>query len=95
MLANMAAQLDGNVVGYQIAVSIDGLVRATRSYGLSKRSPDCEVGMFDCRKFNIASQTKTITVAAVLKLLEENGLTIDSPVSPHLPDDWTRTSYMD
>ncbi len=94
MLTKISAKLDKKVVGYQIAVNVNGLTRATSAYGKAKQSPDCEITMTDCSKFNIASQTKTITVAALLKLLDANGLTVDSSVSAYLPTAWTRTSYM-
>lgn len=90
----LEANVKGQVVGYQIAVSYQGKIIAARSDGFAKRAPDCAAEMTDCSIFNIASQTKTITTVALMKLLSANGLTVDSPVAPHLPASWQRTAYM-
>ena len=39
-------------------------------------------------RFNIASVSKTITAAAVLKLLNDKGISVDTTVYNYLPTDW-------
>lgn len=94
MVTAIAANLKNRVTGYQIAVCNGGTIAAAEAWGSAKQWPDCYVQMNDCSRFNIASQSKTITTAALLQLLDANGLTIDSAVAPYLPNGWQRTAYM-
>lgn len=94
MVDSISATLKNRVVGYQIAVCYNGQVVAAQAWGYAKRVPDCPVLMDDCSKFNIASQSKTITTAALLQLLDANNLTVDSAIAPYLPSGWAVSGYM-
>ncbi len=41
-----------------------------------------------------ASTSKTVTLVAVLKALRQRGISVDSPVSPYLPANWSRGAGM-
>ncbi len=79
--------------GYQIAIAYQGNIVATSSNGLARKEVDCYLEMNDCNPINIASQTKIITAAAVLQLLDANNLTLDSLIWPHFPPDWNISNY--
>lgn len=85
----LEAKLKGKVVGYQFTVSING-VEASRAGGDARRAPDANPRKMTADdKLNIASVSKTITAAAVMKLLTANKIGVDAPVHPYLPPTWT------
>lgn len=80
----------GKSVGYQFVVfhSTTGASQE-RAGGDARRAPDSNPRKMTVNdKYNIASVSKTITASAVLKLLNEKKISIDSPVYSYLPPDW-------
>jgi CubicO group peptidase (beta-lactamase class C family) len=73
-----------DVPGIAIAVVKDGKVVATRGFGVRKLGAP---GKVDSRTlFEIASNSKAFTAAALAMLVDEGKLAWDDPVTKHLPD---------
>ena len=73
-----------DVPGIAIAVVKDGKVIATRGFGVRKLGvPDKVDGK---TLFEIASNSKAFTAAALAMLVDEGKLAWDDPVTKHLPD---------
>lgn len=84
-------RLSGSV-GWAFAVARNGQFDAERSDadGRARRSGDApERPMTFDTRVNIASVSKTITAVAALRLLDDLGLTVEDPVLPFLPPDWS------
>lgn len=76
-------------VGYQFTVVSNGVLAVSRAGGDARRAPDANPRKMTADdKFNVASVSKTITAAAVLKLLNQKGISVDAPVYPYLPSSW-------
>lgn len=87
----LEAKLKGKSVGYAFAVaSRDAQFLVGRASGDARRAPDANPRQMTADdKFNIASVSKTITAAAVLKLLHEKKISVDAPVHSYLHPQWT------
>jgi CubicO group peptidase (beta-lactamase class C family) len=73
-----------DVPGIAIAVVKDGKVVATRGFGVRKLGQAAPV---DAKTlFEIASNSKAFTAAALAMLVDEGKLAWDDPVTKHLPD---------
>ncbi len=73
-----------DVPGIAIAIVKDGKVLATRGYGVRKLGAPDKV---DARTlFEVASNSKAFTAAALAMLVDEGKLAWDDPVTKHLPD---------
>jgi hypothetical protein len=87
-------------VGYGYAISTDGVVRRTGAGG-ARRTPTAENGLLFPLAFttgtmgDIASTSKTVTAAAVLKKLRAKGVSVDAPILPYLPWGWTKGPGME
>jgi putative heme-binding domain-containing protein len=72
----------GKITGAVAAVARHGRVGYLQSVGNS----DADTEMTTDTLFRIASMTKAITSAGVMSLLEEGELSLDDPLSKHLPE---------
>jgi N-acyl-D-amino-acid deacylase len=72
----------GNIPGGQLAIGRDDRLVYNRGFGYASIEDD-ELVQPDAR-FRIASTTKPITAAAVLRLIDAGKLTLDTPVFPLL-----------
>jgi CubicO group peptidase (beta-lactamase class C family) len=84
------ARLKNKSVGYAFAVVDQSGNVAGGGGGEARRAPDGnprKMTMDD--KLNIASVSKTITAAAVMKLLNQKRISVDAQVHPYLPLNWT------
>jgi len=73
-----------DVPGIAIAVVKDGKVVATRGFGVRKLG---EAATVDAKTlFEVASNSKAFTAAALAMLVDEGKLAWDDPVTKHLPD---------
>lgn len=72
------------IVGTVVVVAQDGRVIYKRAAGFADR--ETKRAMKQDSIFQLASMTKTIVSAAALKLIEENKLKLDDPVTKYLPD---------
>ncbi|HET9370163.1 MAG TPA: serine hydrolase domain-containing protein [Vicinamibacterales bacterium] len=80
---------DGELAGLVARVQVNGAPVYERAFGWADREADRRMTLDTI--FRIASQTKAITAAAALVLIEAGLLGLDDPVSRHLPD-FTPTS---
>ncbi|HEX8248295.1 MAG TPA: serine hydrolase domain-containing protein [Pyrinomonadaceae bacterium] len=86
----LEAGLKGKSVGYSFTVAGGNNFMVSRAGGDARRAPDSNTRKMTADdKFNIASVSKTITAAAVLKLLNEKRISVDTPVHTYLPASWT------
>ena len=87
---NIRDAFDSRTVGYSFVVAKNGLLVASGQNGLARTAsdPPGKIQLVS-KEMNIASVSKTLTAVAVLRLLEQNGLTIDSPIAPWLPNTWS------
>ncbi len=85
--------------GYAYAINVDGQLKRSGKDGVARRAADNQNVALDqspAKRMNIASVTKTITAAAVLKAIQDKkavghpNLTIHSKVDPFLPSAWVR-----
>ena len=90
--------------GYAYAINVDGQLKRSGKGGVAQRARDHEnedgvnvpVEQSPTKRMNIASVTKTITAAAVLRAIQDNkavghpNLTINSKIDPFLPASWAR-----
>jgi CubicO group peptidase (beta-lactamase class C family) len=78
----------GNTVGYAFAITEDGVLAATGAGG--KARVDKNIAFTPYTRMEIASATKNITAAALLKLVEKRGVGPDVKLWGYLPPDmWT------
>jgi CubicO group peptidase (beta-lactamase class C family) len=85
--------------GYAYAINVNGQLKRSGEDGVARRAADNQNAALDqspTKRMNIASVTKTITAAAVLKAIQDKkavghpNLTIHSKIDPFLPPAWTR-----
>lgn len=81
--------LAGSVVGLSYALSQNGQLAYAGSLGKAQRWPDADINMSSKTRSTIASVSKNITAPMLYKLLDENNLSLDSPIRPWLPSSWT------
>lgn len=90
-------KLDPNTIGYALTLYKDGKFVGNWTHGYSVLKKDVPsilgegMSMTPSTRMNIASVTKTITAAAVLRALQQNpSVSLDSKVEPYLPAHWTK-----
>ena len=94
--AQIHALMDDKVVGFSYAINFTKQLFVADGWGLKRTDDDSGPAWHDgYTRMNIASISKTLTAVAVLQLLEKNGLDIDEPVGPWLPDDWQKAYGFD
>jgi len=94
--AQIHAFMDDNVVGFSYAINFQKQLYIADGWGLKRTGDDFGPAWHDgYTRMNIASISKTLTAVAVLQLLEKNGLSIDDPVGPWLPDEWEKAYGFD
>ena len=77
------AWLGKGIAGFSVAILKDGELVLEKSYG--KASVELDVPMPTRAVYEIASDAKPFTAAAILKLAGEGKLGLDDPLSKHLP----------
>jgi CubicO group peptidase (beta-lactamase class C family) len=86
-----AALGGGATVGYAFAISEDGKLAATGSGG--KARIDKNLDFTPYTRIEIASATKNVVAAALLKLTEAAGLTPETKIWSYLPPDMRSTAH--
>ncbi len=87
---NIDALIQGQAVGYAYVILHNGVqTQAINVFGQARTAadPPATVMSFD-EPFNIASVTKTLTAAAVLRLLAAQQINVNSSIAPYLPPNW-------
>lgn len=98
LAAEIRTTMNGNAFGYQFAIAQGGQLvpgNATtdkRAGGFARSDADTPnsgpVAMTNTTRYELASFTKNPVALSTMKLLRRNGLTIESPIHPWLPDSW-------
>lgn len=86
-----AALGGGATVGYAFAISEDGKLAATGSGGKARIDKDLDFTPYT--RIEIASATKNVVAAALLKLTEAAGLTPETKIWSYLPPDMRSTAH--
>lgn len=90
----IAQDIKDKVTGYALSISYKSAPNSVERSGGNARLPqDMPPDMFvypmsTSVKYVIASLHKTIVAAAVVKLLNQKGLSLDTRIGPFLPRDW-------
>lgn len=92
---NIRTAFDGVTVGYSYAINQKGKLARADGRGQARTAADGATSQSQFKRMNIASLTKTMTAVAVLKLLDERKVSVDSSIAPWLPADWTRGPGID
>jgi hypothetical protein len=80
-------QLGGKVVGYAYAISRNGGIMRSGAGGFRRLKVDGGALPFTTKtQAQTASTAKTINAAAIIKALDDRGLSVDTKVAPFLPD---------
>ena len=86
----LESRLRGRSVGYAIAVRHANGVSQARAGGAARRAPDAMPRLMTATdRLNVASVSKAITASALLRALLDRKVSVDAPVYPYLPSDWT------
>ncbi len=86
----IAKRLDGKCVGYQFVISVNGSQKSIHANGDARLAQDGNArAMFVNDKFNIASCSKTITAAALLRALNAKQKNADELIYSYLPVHWS------
>ena len=85
---DVAAVLDGNVMGYAVMAKRGLEPAVSRVGGWAKTPRDGNVRFSTKTSLHLASTSKTITALAVVRLLRENGIALSAPIVDYLPDYW-------
>lgn len=87
------------VVGFSYVIAQNGIVMR-KGAGGARRAPTATNGLWNPLPFTedtlneVASTSKTVTLVAMLRLLREKNISVDSPVAPYLPITWTKGQGM-
>ncbi|MBL7252813.1 serine hydrolase domain-containing protein [Paractinoplanes lichenicola] len=93
---NLRAALAGRTVGYAYSIGKNGQLDRQAGVGLARVAPDNPVTAQSATKaMTIASVSKPVTTAAVLRLLEQKKISVDSGIGPWLPSAWKRGAGVD
>lgn len=85
----LEAKLKNKSVGYTFTVITNNNLIVSRAAGDARRFPDANPRKMTADdKFNIASVSKTITAAAVWKLMNEKRISLDTMIHLYLPSKW-------
>lgn len=88
---NIVAGVSGESVGYAYAIGLNGLLDRQDADGLARTAADLpQTDQSPTKEMTVASVSKTITAVAVLKLLEDKGVSVDDSVAPYLPPAWDK-----
>ena len=90
---NIAARLDGNVVGYACAVGKASV--GAYSHGYARTGANAPAKLFlPSTKIPVASVSKVVTTLAAIPVLAKNHISLDSGIGGHLPPDWKLDPYV-
>ena len=85
--ANIAAALNGKVVGYACSV---GRSLTYKAHGYARTNANAPAQNFlSSTKMPVASVSKVVTALAAIRVLAKHGISLDSPIGGHFPTDWT------
>lgn len=83
------AQLDGKVTGYSFFV---GNYPKFGSGGQARVNADGALPFTSSTKITVASVSKFVTAVAAVRILDQAGVSLDTPIGAYLPADWSSAS---
>jgi CubicO group peptidase (beta-lactamase class C family) len=90
---NIAARLNGHVVGYACCVGKASI--GAFSHGYARTSANAPAKLFlPSTKITVASVSKVVTALAAIRVLAKNKVSLDSGIGGHLPSDWKLDPYV-
>lgn len=90
---NIAARLDGKVVGYACTVGSASI--GAFSHGFARTAANAPAKMFlPSTKIPVASVSKVVTTLAAIRILAKHNVSLDSGIGGHLPSDWKLDPYV-
>lgn len=89
MVAGVNSRLD-DAVGYAYTIARNGQVVAEDGVGQARRAVDGTRAFTPTTRLEVMSVTKNMTAIALLKLLQAEAVSIDSPIARWLPLDWPK-----
>jgi CubicO group peptidase (beta-lactamase class C family) len=89
MVAGVNSRLD-DAVGYAYTIARNGQVVAEAGVGQARRAVDGTRAFTPTTRLEVMSVTKNMTAIALLKLLQAEAVSIDSPIARWLPLDWPK-----
>lgn len=88
--SKVKAQFAGKAVGWSVTIMAPGGATATAAGGSARRAPDTAPrAMSDKERITIASVSKTITAATMMRVMAQKGVTLDTKAYLYLPSDWS------
>ena len=87
MRQHILTALTGRATGFAYAIVKDGRLVIGEGVGKARTGPDGNQNMGRSSRLNVMSVTKTTTAVAILQLLDELNLTVDSRIDKWLPAD--------
>lgn len=92
--AALAQTLDSSTTGYTFQLRRDGVPLHSRSGGFARNEksgdPYHELKWDADRRMHVASVSKLITAMALVRLLSDKGIGVDTPIIRHLPAYWVK-----
>jgi len=88
--AALHAELKSEVAGYTMRLRQNGSTVYTLEWNWAKTPADGSEGWTPDVRMHIASCSKLVTAMAMTKLLNENAISYDAPIAPHLPNYWAK-----
>lgn len=82
--------MNGNAVGFGYAITKKGKLVKSGGGGWARRPGEGSVPFTSTKRIEVMSVTKNMTAVAVLRLLEQLDLSVDTPVEQWLPDEWVK-----
>lgn len=88
--SNLQTQLGTSIRGYCVVIGNNGQFADSIEFGFSATNPSsgATTPMTMNTYVNVNSVTKTLTAIAAIKLLDENGISLDSTIGKYLPAYW-------
>ena len=87
----LVGRLNGHVVGFSYAIARNGAVVRSGGGGFRRLHQDGGDARFTADTMaQAASASKTITAAALIKALDERGLSVDTKIDKYLPRCWKK-----
>ena len=82
--------LNGKATGFAYAIVKDGRLVVGEGVGKARIGRDGDLNMTRSSRLNVMSVTKTTTAVAILQLLDQLNLSVDSKIDPWLPTEWVK-----
>jgi CubicO group peptidase (beta-lactamase class C family) len=86
--ATLEALFPGNVNGYILRVRQHGQTIYSQAYNWAQRPEDAGLDWTPTRRQHVASVSKFITAMGLARMLDDQGISFDTPIIDYLPDYW-------